>query len=117
RSNSNLIATLSFADPGISDHLALLSELSFPIHTRPSRVIKSTRCFRSIDPAAFSLDIMSSSLLSSPPSSLDSYLSNFSSTLSALLDKHAPPKTVSYLTKTHKPSSVKKSVTTNPSDP
>src|SRR4029077_2341703 len=51
----------------------------------------------------FSLDILSSSLLSSPPSSLDSYLSNFNSTLSVLLNKHAPLKTDSYFPKPHKP--------------
>src|SRR5579864_8955969 len=88
RSTSNLISTLTSTDLGISDHLALLSELSLPMHTRHCRVSKSTRCFRSIDPAAFSLDIASSSMLSNPPSSIGSYLSNFNSTLFALLNKH-----------------------------
>ena len=94
---------MTFTDPGLSDHLAILATLSAPAYMRPPRITKTTRSFRTINCAAFSQDIQSSSLFSSPANNLDSYLTQFNSMLSSLLDKHAPLKSVSYTSRTHKP--------------
>src|SRR6478609_6124353 len=48
-------------------------------------------------------DILASPLYSIPPSDLQSYSTPFSSTLSSLLDKHAPLKTISCNSKPNKP--------------
>jgi len=103
RSSSNLISIVTCADPGLSDHLALLCTLSIPTRTMPSRITKSIRSFRSINTVAFAKDIQSSSLTHSPANSVEAYLDQFNSTLSLLLDKHAPLKTVSCVARTHKP--------------
>ena len=51
----------------------------------------------------FSNDILASTLYSSPSSTLDSYLCQFNSTLSTLLDKHAPLKSITCQSKIRKP--------------
>ena len=51
----------------------------------------------------FSQDILSSSLFSTPPTSLQSYLQLFNSVISSLLDKHAPLKTITCPSRQHKP--------------
>jgi hypothetical protein len=103
RSSSNFISSVTFTDPGVSDHLAILSTISVSPHIRPPRVTKTVRSFRSINIKALSQDIESSCLNSSPAVNLDSYLSQFNSMLSSLLDKHAPLKSVSYTDRTQKP--------------
>jgi hypothetical protein len=103
RSSSNLISTVTFTDPGLSDHLAILTSLSVPSNTRPPRITKTARPFHKIDTALFSSDITSSSLYTSPATTLENYVSQFNSTLSALLDKHAPEKTISCSSRAPKP--------------
>jgi hypothetical protein len=71
--------------------------------TKPHRVTKTTRCFRSINIPNFSSDILSSSLFTSIPVSLESYIKLFNSTLSTILDKHAPLKTVTCPSRPNKP--------------
>src|SRR4029077_11124457 len=66
-------------------------------------VTKRVRNFRSINIANFISDILSSSLHSSPPISLESYLLLFNTTLTTILDKHAPVKTVTCSSRPHKP--------------
>jgi hypothetical protein len=103
RLSSQLITSVSAIDLGISDHLAISSSLSIPNKTRPPRITKATRCYRSIDPAAFSNDILLSSLYTAPADNLTSYVDQFNSTLSSVLDKHAPLKTMTFNQRTHKP--------------
>ena len=103
RSSSSLITSTSSTDFGISDHVAICSTLSIPIQTRPTRITKTVRCYRSIDHASFSNDIRNSSLFHSPASTLTTYLDQFNSTLTSILDKHAPLKTITCNQKTHKP--------------
>src|SRR5437867_8971921 len=71
--------------------------------TSPSQITKLIRNTKSINVTSFSNDIFSSCLHSSPPLSLSSYLQLFSSTISRLMDKHAPLKTVSCSSNTRKP--------------
>ena len=57
RSSSNFISSVTFTDPGLSDHLAILATLSVPAYMRPPRITKTTRSFRTINCVAFSQDI------------------------------------------------------------
>jgi len=102
-SSSNSISSVASLDPAISDHCAILFSLSAPVQTRPSRITKQIRLFRSINLPAFTSDILSSALHTSTPSSLDSYVSLFDSTLTKLLDIHAPLKTITCPTRPSKP--------------
>src|SRR5207244_7408964 len=58
---------------------------------------------KSINTTAFSNDIFSSALYTAPFSSLNACILQFSSTLSLLLDKHAPLKTVTCPSQQRKP--------------
>jgi len=90
-----LLSNIHSCFPALSDHDAVLTCISVPALVRPSRITKIIRPFRSIDPDAFSFDILSSSLYHLPPLILSDYLTQFNSVLSSLVDKHAPPRTIS----------------------
>src|SRR2546425_71834 len=92
-----------YACPSLSDHHAILSVFSVPSHSRFPRITKLIRNTKLINVTSFSNDIFSSCLHSFPPLSLSSYLQLFSSTVSRLMDKHAPLKTVSCSSNTRKP--------------
>src|SRR5215469_10066048 len=89
-----LLTDLHSYFPALSDHDAVRASISVPVRNRPSRTTKLFRPFRSIDPAAFSSDILSSSLYNFPPTNLSDYLKDFDSVLSSLVDKHAPARTI-----------------------
>jgi len=103
RSTSSLVSSTDCTYTPISDHRFISSTLSIPTNSRPPRVIKPTRKINSINITNFSNDILASTLYTSPASTLAPYLDQFSSTLTALLDKHAPLKTTSCLSRPHKP--------------
>jgi hypothetical protein len=103
RSSSILFSDIDYACPSLSDHHAILAAFSVPSHSRSPRITKLIRNIKSIDITSFSNDILASSLHTSPPISLSSYLQLFSTTLSCLLDKHAPLKTISCPSNTRKP--------------
>ena len=95
RATTSFISSSSSSFTPISDHLLILCNLSIPIKTRPTRIIKTTRPINKIDTKLFSNDIFASVLYSSPATTLAAYAQQFSDTLSTLLDKHAPLKTSS----------------------
>jgi Reverse transcriptase (RNA-dependent DNA polymerase)/Endonuclease/Exonuclease/phosphatase family len=103
RSSSKLITSVTFDDPGLSDHMAILCTLEIPARQRPARITKTVRNYRSIDIDLFSQDILASSLFSSPATGVEPYLDQFNSTLSEILDMHAPIKSVCYTPRTNKP--------------
>ena len=103
RSSSNFVRSVSFTDPALSDHFAILASLSIACNTRPPRVTKTIRAFHKIDTALFRDDIISSCIYSSPADNFADYLSQFNSTLTSLLDKHAPQKTISCSSRLRKP--------------
>src|SRR5207253_11480883 len=82
---------------------AILSVFSIPSRSRSPRITKLIRNIKKIDTTAFSNDIFSSSLYTAPLSSLNAYILQFSSTLSLLLDKHAPLKTITCPSQQRKP--------------
>src|SRR5207244_8657747 len=103
RSSSTFFSEVDYTDPSLSDHSAILSSCSVPSHSRCPRITKLIRNIKSIDTNLFSSDLLSSSLYTHPASTLNSYVLQFSSTLSKLLDKHAPLRTISCPSKTRQP--------------
>src|SRR5277367_3692247 len=103
RHSSTIISEIDSIISPFSDHYSIYSVLTVPSSTRTPRVTKYIRNIRSIDPTAFSADILASSLYSNPASTLDSFANQFSSMLSSLLDKHARLKSVSCSTHSRKP--------------
>jgi exonuclease III len=103
RSISNLISSIDSIDLSLSDHHAIMFSITAPAQPRTQRITKSVRNYRSIDISNFSRDILSSSLHTSHPTSLRSYLQLFNSVLSDLLDKYAPLKTITCPSRSHKP--------------
>ncbi|HEY5236190.1 MAG TPA: hypothetical protein VIJ14_08440, partial [Rhabdochlamydiaceae bacterium] len=93
----------SCLDPMLSDHYAVFSLISSPSFPRPPRITKQIRNIKAVDPILFSNDIFASSLFTSPSTTLNAYLNQFCITISSLLDKHAPLKTVSCSTEPRKP--------------
>ena len=90
-------------DPLLSDHCAVFGKLSIVCSTRPHKMAKQTRCFKSIDLPSFHSDILSSSLFSNPASTLTEFISQFHTVLTSCLDKHAPLKTILVRAKPAKP--------------
>ena len=103
KSSSTLISETDYSNPALSDHYAVLSILSIPIPSRLPRITKFIRSISKVDPVKFSNDILKSVLYTSPASTLDSYLLQFNSTLSSLLDKYAPLKSITCSSRPHKP--------------
>ena len=105
RATSNIISTVEWTIPFISDHYAIQATLTIPSYSRPPLVTKLVRAFRSIDVASLSHDIYNSPLhtSTSTPTTVDGYLALFTSTLSSIIDKHAPLKMIRCLPRTRKP--------------
>ena len=84
------VTTLMFdVDFGIhpfTDHYSIHSVMNGPRFNRSPTIKKQIRAIKSIDPAAFSTDILASPLYSVPPSDLQSYSTLFSTALSSLLE-------------------------------
>lgn len=103
RSSSTLLSSVDHTFSPISDHRVLLSTLAIPTKSRLPRITKQTRATNSINIADFSYDVLTSCLYTSPATTLIAYVAQFTTTLSSLLDKHAPLKTTSCLARPHKP--------------
>mgnify|MGYP003547058831 FL=1 len=93
RSSSSLINNLSHHDTYLTDHEAVT--FKFSSHDRPltQRTTIHYRSTKNIDLDAFKHDILTSDLYTKPASTASDLADQFSSTLSTLLDKHAPTKT------------------------
>ena len=108
RSSFTDILSIVSLDPAVSDHLAQLITINVPPHARRSRTTKLIRCFRKLDHKLFSQEILASPLCTIPPAILDSisvetYLHLFDHTLTSLLDKHVPLKSVTCPSREQKP--------------
>ena len=101
-SNSTLNPTVTFSPTSASDHYTILTTLSLssPLPVLLSRYF---RCLKSINIKKFQLDILSSKLITNPPTSLSELVSCYNSTLSSLLDKHAPLKSKTISQKPNNP--------------
>ena len=103
RSTSNITSTPDYTIPFISDHYAVHSVITIPTQSRPPRITKLVRCFKSINIPAFTSDIFASVLHTTFPTSLSDYTTLFDTTLLSILDTHAPLKSVSCSAKPPKP--------------
>lgn len=90
--NSKLNPTISYSPTSASDHYPIITSLSLSRPPPPVLVTKFFRCLKSISLTKFQVDIASSKLITNPPPSLSELVSCYNSTLSSLLDKHAPLK-------------------------
>src|SRR6267154_1266267 len=105
RASSSILSNIDYSilPSSFSDHSAILSSLNVPSSSRPPSITKVIRNTKSIHIPSFSNDILSSPLFTTSPHSLSSYLDLSSSTISLLLYKHAPSKTITCSSKTLKP--------------
>ena len=89
-SDSPLSATVSVYPTRPTDHFPVLSRLEVPSRTPPPIINRTFRRIHSIDVDMFMSDLLSEPLITQPPSSLSDLIGLYNSTLSSLLDKHAP---------------------------
>ena len=73
-----------------SDHYALLSTLDIPVPLQRPQVSHSFRRTKSIKIPDFISDLSSSELILSPPTLLEDLVNCYNTTLTCILDKHAP---------------------------
>src|SRR6218665_3446668 len=76
--------------PANSIHPLIFTKLNIKPSPRPPRKLCSFRRISSINLESFKLDLGASSLLTNPPADHNDLLSAYNSTLSDLLNKHAP---------------------------
>ena len=95
RSSSTFFTEVDYTDPSLSDNSVVLSSFSVPSHSRYLRITKHICNIKSIDKNLFSHYLLSCSLYTHPVTTLNLYLLQFSSTVTKLLDKYAPLKTIS----------------------
>ena len=89
-SDSSLAPSLSVTHCSPSDHFPIFTKLSVDRAPLPPPTFHSFRRYHSIDIDSFLADLQCSRLITNPPKSLGSLLIAYNTTLSFLLDKHAP---------------------------
>jgi len=87
---SKLSPDISFSFDTPSDHYPIFTRLNILPIPHPEPTPRSFRRINSINIETFMQDLYSSDLVLNPPSSPDDLLSSYNTTLSMLLDKHAP---------------------------
>ncbi|MBV8073763.1 MAG: RNA-directed DNA polymerase, partial [Acidobacteriaceae bacterium] len=103
RSDSTLLSNCTVTDPHLSDHSAVCSYLNLPSHFRPPHRKFTFRNISKINLKLFSEDILSSDLYSIPATNLSEFFSRFNSTVTSILNKHAPLKSANCSTKQSQP--------------
>ena len=89
RDLDSLVQTSPISDSSLSDHCTVLSELTLRM---PATTVKEA-CYRktkAIDLESFKDDLRKSRLCQDPPDALTDLVSCYGSTMTSLLDKHAP---------------------------
>ena len=89
-SDTSLASAVSYTHWSLSDHFPVFTRLSINPAPLPPPTLHSFRQLHSIDVGSFLTDLESSQLISDPPKSLGPLLSAYNTTLSSILDKHAP---------------------------
>jgi len=87
---SNSPASISCLPATPSDHYALLTLFDTPPPPAHPTITRSFRRINSINIQLFLSDLSASELITSPPDALVDLVNCFNSTLSSILDKHAP---------------------------
>jgi hypothetical protein len=102
RASSAILANFS----STSDHSPIFCNILLSWFNRPFRTTKIIRSINSINIPSFCADILSSDVYSCSSllkSNLDSFVKLFNSTLSTLVDKHAPSRSISCSSNASKP--------------
>jgi Reverse transcriptase (RNA-dependent DNA polymerase) len=89
-SHSKLSPDMSSSFDTPSDHYPIFTRLNILPTPRPDPTSHSFRRISSINTESFMQDLSLSDLILNTPSTLDNLLSSYNTTLSTLLDKHAP---------------------------
>jgi len=89
-SDTSLTPSVSTTLCSLSDHFPVFTEMSLNRTPLPPPTSHYFRRLHSIDTDSFLSDLKSSQLITNPPDSSDCLLTAYNSTLSSLLDKHAP---------------------------
>jgi hypothetical protein len=93
RSDTSLSPNITSSSVSPSDHFPIFSRLHISPPNLPPLATISIRSLKSINLHKFTRDILSSRLLTHPPSDLASLVNLYNFTLSSILNKHAPLKT------------------------
>jgi hypothetical protein len=89
--DANFAPTVSFSPVSPSDHFPVFCSIDLP--TPASTLHHVTRSFRhvhKINPSNFESDILNSDLIKNPPTTLTELVDLYNSTLTSILDSHAP---------------------------
>ena len=89
RCNDLSVSNVSVVDPGISDHSALLFNLSVSKPPLPRKEVTFCKG-RNTDSDQFHQDLLSSPLLSQPALTLQDLCDQYDAVVSSLLDNHTP---------------------------
>ncbi|CAB4003826.1 Hypothetical predicted protein [Paramuricea clavata] len=102
RKMDTIITSPPINDTFLSDHSTVLCDLKLTRATvKPGET--SYRKLKGIDFDLFKKDILSSTLCQTPPDNLDGLIGCYNTTLSIVLDKHAPRRTRCVLLRPHVP--------------
>ena len=91
--SSSLSPVIDYSPVSPSDHFPIFSTLTISPLPAPPVSQLSFRCLKSISISKLNRDICNSQLITHPPNNLSQLVDSYNSTLSSLLDKHAPLKT------------------------
>ena len=87
---SNILSSIVISPVSPPEHYRVMSSLNFqPPHPKPA-TLDTFRHIKSIDCQSLCDDIANSVLVSDPPSTLSELVTCYNSTLTAILDRHAP---------------------------
>ena len=90
--SSSLLPVIDHSPVSPSDHFPIFSTLAISPLPPPSTSAFSFRCLKSISITKLTRDILNSRLITHPPTNLSDLIDSYNTTLSSLLDKHAPLK-------------------------
>ena len=90
RTDSFLNPLITCTPTSPSDHFPIISSLNIVPLPPPPLSVHTYRSIKSINIETFKKDILASPLINNPPSTLTDLVNSYNSTLSSLLDKHAP---------------------------
>jgi len=90
---SSLSPVIDYSPVSPSDHFLIFSTLTIAPLPSPPLIEFSFRCLKSISLSKFTQDILTSQLITHPPTHLSDLVDSYNSTLSTILDKHSPLKT------------------------
>jgi len=91
--STSLNPVIDYSPVSPSDHFPIFSSLSISPIAPPLSSQIFFRCFKSISVSKFTRDILHSRLVTHPPRNLSDLVEAYNTTLSSLIDKHAPLKT------------------------